>query len=111
MRRFTVEVSSTVVIDVTDEGTVFTRVTENHDSEGVPQPRVPHGDGWRDTFYDLDGENGVIEMFAYNAAANGVHRVSQLDGWGDVDLTAVTMNVTGVEVGHWVEEEIELPTS
>jgi hypothetical protein len=46
---------------------------------------VNNADGWRDTFYaDLTTRDKVLEMFAYNAIANGVGAVKHLDGWADL---------------------------
>ena len=49
----------------------------------------PNGDEWRSQFYALHTVEDVLEHWAYNVILNGVRDVSRLDGWADLDITAV----------------------
>lgn len=84
MRKFEVDVELRLTITINDES-IINRCVENHDAEGVPQPDVKGGTGWRNTLYDLRTPEQVIEMLAFNYVVNDAvaHR---LDGWGDLEV-------------------------
>ena len=99
MKTYLVDTRVTVRVEIPEDGTIFTRVSENHDDEGRPQPVGGGKGGWRDVYYRaMEDESDVIDMFVYNAIANGVSRATSLDGWADLDPDAVRMDVTDVQV-------------
>lgn len=79
----TMTVYATVVIQ--DEEP-FTRVTG------------PGGDEWRSQFYDLHTEEDVAEHFVFNAVANGIYDVSDLEGWADVQKGAVRIEIDSTDL-------------
>jgi hypothetical protein len=84
MRKFEVDVEVRLTIVVNDES-IIDRCVENHDSQGVPQPDVEGGMGWRNTLYDLRTAEAVIEMLAYNYVVNDAP-AHKLDGWADLEV-------------------------
>lgn len=106
MRRYDVDVTASVEINVNDDNAIL-RCTENQDENGVPQPDVKGGRGWRNVLYDLKTESDVIDMWASNALRNGVEDASALDGWGDLERGVVTMRVYDVEVDSFITDEAE----
>ncbi len=85
-----------VVVTINDDD-VIRRVTDNHDDDGVPQP-INSRTGWRNVFYNMETEEDVIGMLAYNCAANGVTDARHLDGWADLAPGVATMHVDTVDV-------------
>ena len=83
-RRVNVRLDFTIEISIKDEGAI-TRATENED-------------GFRETHYDFRTEEEVLEHFAFNRAANRCYDASQLDGWADLPLGAVTMSIVDEDV-------------
>ncbi len=74
------------------ELTVYASV-EVHDPEPFERVIGPGGDEWRSQFYDLHTAEDVIEHFVFNAVRNGVHDISQLEGWADCDHRSVTISI------------------
>ena len=73
---------------------IVSRVTiDMRDYEPMDRVVGPNGQEWRDHLYNLHTEADVLDHWAYNAAANGVTDVSQLDGWADVPPGVVTFSV------------------
>lgn len=66
---------------------------EIHDREPIERITGPNGDEWRAQMYDLRTEDDVLNHWAYNAVANGIVDVCQLDGWADVPAETVTFRV------------------
>lgn len=95
--EFEVEVTARVRITIIDPS-VVTRAVENHDDQGVPQPDVKDGTGWRNVLYsDVTTRDRVLAHLAYNAVANGVTNAAALDGWADMPREAATMDVRDVD--------------
>lgn len=80
MRRFSVEMTAHVEVTIEDYDEIVGRVLDNVN-------------GWREHFYTLNDRDEVLEMFAYNAVANGETDVRRLDGWADLKPQLGTMNV------------------
>ena len=57
-------------------------------------------DEWRGSFYNLRTLADVAGHVAYNAVTNGVHRISNLDGFADRDdsLCDVLVQAEDIEV-------------
>lgn len=70
-----------------------------NDREPIERVIGPNGDEWRRQAYPLRSEREVLNHWAYNAIANGIVDVCQLDGWADVPAETVTFDVRDVE---WV---------
>ncbi len=79
----TVTVYATVVVDDPEP---FERVTG------------PDGDEWRSRFYDLYTDADVAEHLAFNAIANRIHDVSELEGWADVQPGLVRVEIDDTDV-------------
>lgn len=96
MTKYRLEYMVDVLIEINDDN-VITRVLENHDDAGVPQPRQKGGTGWRDTLYDLDDRDAVLDMLGYNL---GLHDrdLNQLDGWADMPNTAATGRIADLDL-------------
>jgi hypothetical protein len=88
-REFFVTLQVTVKVRVNDP-LVLSRPVENTD-------------GWRDDLYDLRTEDDVLGHLAYNCAVNGYHNGLLLDGWADLPVGAVGMDVTDSET--WSVDE------
>jgi len=65
------------------------------DPDVIERVTGPGGDEWRAQLYNLRTEDDVLDHLAYNAVANNVERVNQLDGWADLPDDAATMEVIG----------------
>lgn len=65
-----------------------------HDPDVIARVVGASGDEWRSQFYPMiaTAEN-VAEHLAFNAISNGVHDISRLDGWADLDASAATVEV------------------
>lgn len=85
-----------VEVDVNDDN-VIARCVENHDDEGQPQVPEKGGRGWRDMFYDLDTDEKVLDMLAYNLAFNN-RSLSSLDGWADLPDTAAHAEIMDLDL-------------
>ncbi len=73
--------------------TVYVTVTI-HDDEAIERVSGPDGAEWRSRFYPtIETAEDVAEHFAFNAISNGVHDISRLEGWADLDASAVTIEV------------------
>jgi hypothetical protein len=68
-----------------------------HDPEPIERVTGPGGDEWRSQFYDLHTAEDVIEHFVFNAI-QGVHDITKLDGWADVDPAAVTIAIEDTDL-------------
>lgn len=90
-QTFNVEMIAQVRVVIEDPDDVVGRVLENRE-------------GWRENFYELKDLNSILEMFAFNALANGETDVSRLDGWGDLDSGVATMRVTEAFIDRFSEE-------
>ncbi len=62
---------------------------------------VDNEDGFREHYYDFSTADEVARHLAYNYAANGVDDVARLDGWADLDASAVAFRLL------WNETEVE----
>lgn len=96
---YNVELNVELEVTIGDQSAIL-RCTENQDDQGVPQPDVRGGSGWRNSYYALDTPEKVIEHLAENCARNGVTDASHLDGWGDLERGVVTMSVENAYTGH-----------
>lgn len=77
MRKFTVEVTHYVTVEVNDES-VLSRVDLD----------------WRERFYDLRSDAEVVEHLASNFIRNGIVDIGKLEGWADVGSpTAVVFSI------------------
>lgn len=54
---------------------------------------VENIDRWREDLYNLTTRDQVLEHLAYNAVVNGQENGRILDGWADLDVDALTMEV------------------
>src|SRR4051812_3202968 len=70
-------------------------VIDIHDREPIERVTGSDGDEWRAVLYDLRTEDDVLDHWAYNAVANGVVDVCELDGWADVPAGTVTLRGEG----------------
>jgi hypothetical protein len=88
--RYSVETTVWATITVRNPG-VIERVTG------------PDGDEWRSQFYPtIETADDVVEHFAFNAIANGVHDITRLEGWADCDPADVLIEID--DTSHWTEE-------
>lgn len=69
-------------------------LVEINDPDVVDRITGSGGDEWRSQFYDLRTEDDVLAHLARNCIANGVERADRLEGWGDLDTDAATMELT-----------------
>jgi hypothetical protein len=83
-----VPVRAEVCIEIADGIDPFERVTG------------PEGDDFRHNLYDLHTREDVVNHWAYNAVANGVHDASYLDGWADYERGLITFYVNHVEADY-----------
>lgn len=75
------------------EGTAVITVTD-----AAPDDLLTRCDEtWRDTFYPLFDTSDIYEHWTYNAAANGITDISELDGWADVEPGAVTLSIEDLD--------------
>lgn len=93
----TFNVDATLIIHNDD---IIKRVLDNHDDEGIPQPDIKGGTGWKNVFYRLESEEEVIDMLVYNLIYNG-SRLSQLDGWGDCDDDDIELKHINTTTDVW----------
>lgn len=85
-----IEVTVTCVFDITiNNPNVIDRCVNNEDH-------------WRETFYDLDTPEKVLEHLAVNMGFRD-WRFSQLEGWADLPDDAVSLNI----VSEWIESTVE----
>lgn len=96
MPTFAVHLSVVVEVTVNDDD-VITRVLDNHDDQGRPQP-IGSGNGWQDYLYKLGSRDEVLHMLAYNCVANGVNDANRLDGWADLERDVATMRVDSADL-------------
>jgi hypothetical protein len=75
--------------------TAYATVTIN-DLDVVERVTGPGGDDWRSQFYDLHTVEDVVEHLVFNAARNGIHDISRLEGWADLYQDAVTIEFDDV---------------
>ncbi len=61
--------------------------------DAVERVTGPNGDEWRKYAYPLHTVNDVLEHWTYNFFCNGIADVSRLDGWADLDSSAVLFAV------------------
>jgi hypothetical protein len=100
LASFDVHMHAVVTVTINDEDAI-TRVIENHDDQGTPQP-LGSGTGWQDHLYPLRTRDEVLEHLAYNALANGVGDAARLDGWADMPRDVTTMRVDYANL-EWVD--------
>ena len=80
-----------IFADVTfNDDLVWKRAVENHDEDGIPQPRQKGGRGWQDYLYEMPTQGDVAAHIAYNYLVHN-RTLSRLDGWADMDDSAVTV--------------------
>lgn len=89
------------ILIVGDEAVIrnaIDRCIENHDETGESVPYGMGIRGWRDTFYNLETEEDVLDMWAWNAVSNNVTDVANLDGWADLPSGSITFYADLTEV-------------
>ena len=64
-----------------------------HDPDVLNRVLGPEGEEWRSQFYPLHTLDDVLNHLAFNAISNGVSDISRLEGWADLDSTAVTFEL------------------
>jgi len=64
-----------------------------HNPDAIERVTGAAGDEWRSLFYRLETVDHVLQHWTYNALCNGIRDVSLLEGWGDLDATAVTFEL------------------
>lgn len=74
------------------------RCIYNHDETGEPVPYGMGLRGWRDILYNLETEEDVLDMWAWNAVSNNVTDVSSLDGWADIPSGSIDFYADLTEV-------------
>lgn len=91
-KKYSLQMLVTVTIEVNDDE-VIRRCTENID-------------GWREQMYKLYTTEDVLTHFAFNAIANGVTQVNNLDGWANSAKDAAVFTVDrDIEIFGEVLEE------
>lgn len=68
----------------------------NHGRDALERVIGPKGALWRAQLYDLRTEAEVLQHWSFNAVANGVRDVSQLDGWSNMEQGSVTFELKDV---------------
>lgn len=64
-----------------------------NDPDVIERVTGPKGDEWRAQLYNLHTEEDVLQHLAYNCAVNGQQNAASLDGWADLPVDAVQMQV------------------
>jgi hypothetical protein len=103
-RKLYVHFSGTAEVTIADERVVL-RITENRDDKDRPEGSPGHDPqgAYRAFFYDISTEEDVLKMLVWNAAANGVERANQLDGWADLDRDAAVTAIEGIDIDHYAD--------
>lgn len=63
------------------------------DADVIERVTGPKGDEWRSYAYPLRSRDDVLGHLAFNAMANGIQQVCDLDGWADVSVHAAKMEL------------------
>jgi hypothetical protein len=64
-----------------------------NDPDVIGRVTGPKGDEWRSYAYKLHTRDEVLGHLAYNAVANGITSVANLDGWADLSRHDTLMDV------------------
>jgi hypothetical protein len=71
---------------------------EVHNPDVIERVTGTGGTEWRSQFYNLYTAHDVIEHLAFNYVRNGVDDISRLEGWSDLDSSAVSFHRDDVDV-------------
>lgn len=106
MTVYEVEFSGTARVEITDDRVIL-RVTENRDSQDIPEGQPGHyaAHAYRKNLYNISTREDVLEMLVWNAASNGRCQASDLDGWADLSRDAAYTSIESIFLESITDKE------